>query len=142
MKAFIDELEAKLKADARLYGVKVDTYGDKYVLPEDLPYVNILPRAKRRERSYVIGAQILYNVNPEVEIQCWEVSAESTRDAFDKCEALATKVLDCLADISASDLNVNSHESEIESFDGGEYQASYYYTGSILLKAGKEESYT
>lgn len=142
MRSYIDEIEKTLKAAPELSGTKIESYGNKYEIPEDLPYINIVPRAKRRTRQFVIGAPILYNASPEVEVHVWESSVEDLRTAFDACEELTEKVLDVLSNLTAANLGVDHHESEVEQYDGGQYETTYYYEAVIVVKGRKDESYT
>lgn len=143
MRALIDGIEQELKNRIELNGVKIESYGPKYVIPESVPYINIVPRSKERDRSFVIGTSTkLYRVHPEVEIHVIQSSMKSLRAAFDKCEDLAEDVLTYLSDISATTLNVDDHQSFIEDYDGDQWEMTFYYLAVIVLRADKDESYS
>lgn len=142
MRALIDAIDKVFKDHSELMGVTIKSFGPTWELPEDMPYINILPRSKERDREFIIGTDIWYNVNPEIEIHVWEASIENLRTAFEKCEALAEKVLDILADVSVTTLDVNHHESMIETYEDNFYETNFYYMAVIVLKANQDESYT
>jgi hypothetical protein len=142
MRALIDAVDKALKDHPDLSGVTIQSYGSTYQIPEDVPYINVVPRSKERERQFIIGTNIQYDVFPEVEIHVWESSMESLREAFNKCEDLAEKVLDILADVERTTLNVNTHESQIESYEDGEWETTLFYMATIVLKTTKDESYS
>jgi len=141
MRSLIDAIEKVLSEHPDLSNVVVRAYGPTYEIPESIPYVNIIPRAKLRERQYFIGTNISYDVKPEVELHIWQASLDNLRTAFGKCEDLAETVLSILAGVSAATLNVHQHESSIESYEDMHYELTYYYAAVIVLKAVKDESY-
>lgn len=142
MRALIDAVEKVFKDHPDLHGITIKSFGPTWELPEDMPYINVLPRSKERERKYFLGSDIHYDVTPEVEIHIWESSIEDLRTAFEKCETLAEKVLDILADVSTTTLGVNHHESMIETYEDNFYELNFYYMAVIVLKANQDESYT
>ena len=142
MRARIDALEKALKEDVRLQGVHIESYGDASVIPEFVPYINIVPRRKPRERQFVIGADVLYVEKPEVDIEVIESSVKGLREAFDKCEDLAETTLEVLADISSDALNVDHHESMVDEYDQTVWESSYYYRAVILWQGTKDKTYT
>ena len=142
MRARIDALEKALKDDIRLQGVYIESYGDMSLIPEFVPYINIVPRRKERERSFVIGSDTLYVEKPEVDLEVIESSMEGLRHAFDKCEELVEKVLDVLADISSDALDVHHHESMVDEYDQATWESSYYYRAVILWQGTKDKTYT
>lgn len=142
MRARIDALEKALKDDARLNGVHIESYGDTSLIPEFVPYINIVPRRKERERNFVIGSDVLYVEKPEIDLEVIESSVEGLREAFDKCEDLVETVLDVLADISSDALDVHHHESMVDEYDQGNWENSFYYRAVILWQGTKDKTYT
>lgn len=142
MRARIDALEKALKEDFRLQGVYIESYGDTSLVPEFVPYINIVPRRKERERSFVIGSDILYVEKPEIDLEVIESSVESLRDAFDKCEELVEKVLNVLSDISSDTLDVHHHESMVDEYDQATWESSYYYRAVVLWQGTRDKTYT
>lgn len=139
MRSLIDMVEKYLGEHPAMAGVTVEAFGDTFEIPENIPYVNILPRSKPRDRIFLIGGDPVYNVSPEITIEVWEVSAESLRDAFEKCERLAENMLTALANLTATNLGVIVHEEQIEEFMADHWELSFYYMATILMKARMDE---
>ena len=111
--------------------------------PESVPYLNIKPRTKARERMFLIGQERrIYNTEPEIEIEVWESSAGSLRDAFEKCEELTEDVLDYLSAISNASLGVDYHQEQIESYEDIRWEDTFYYMAIILMRANMDEEHT
>jgi hypothetical protein len=143
MKALIDALEQELKNSTVTSRVHVESFGPTQVIPERLPYINIVPRSKGRDRQFFIGGSIKqYDVEPEVELHVWDASMESLSKAFQKANELAEDVLDFLADVTASTLGVDWHESQIEEYNDFPWEQTNYYEVVILFKAKKQETHT
>ena len=143
MRDIVDQLRDELSRAEQMLRVKVDAYGPVTVIPDDYPYVNILPRSKRRSRVYYLGITTKeYNTNPEIEIHVFHASTDSLREAFYRCETLAETVQALLAAVPAATFGVDYHESQIETYDQGQYERGFIYRAVILWAAKTREAHT
>jgi hypothetical protein len=143
MKSLIDAIEQELKNSTVTSRVHVESFGPTQVIPDRMPYINIVPRSKSRERQFFIGTSTKqYDVEPEVEIHVWESSMTDLSKAFEKANTLAEEILDFLADVTAATLGVDWHESQIEEYNDFPWEQTNYYEIVILFKAKKQESHT
>ena len=146
MRALIDGLEKQLKDNNEFRNCRIKAYGlstDELPDPDMVPYINIKPRGKPRDREFFIGTTTkLYVVEPEIELHVWESSINSLREAFEACEELTERVLDFMANISAATLGVDWHEEQIESFEDDRWEQTFYYMAVILFKARLDEDYS
>jgi len=143
VRAIIDGLAEWLKDHPDMGGVHIEKVKpiDEMPLPDQIPMINIWPRAKPRERQFLIGGKQEYNEFPEIELHFWESSMRDLYDAFCSCEALVEQTLTTLAGLDEDALNIKWREFQVDEYDGDEWESTFYYRIVVLMEGTDYKTY-
>lgn len=137
----VDAIKEELKKKPALARVNIKDFAEETPIPEQCPFINIVPRAKPREREFIIGAGKLYHETNEVTLDIYHCSGSNLRQACNKAETVARDVLIAIEETASSVFGVDTHESHIESYDFDVYNGYFFYKVEIVVSARDDRQY-